>query len=133
MGGALKKATANCWIKLVASGGVVRVGVLIETCAVADLQLDAVEAGVARHESLRGIVEADQCRDVEEGVADELGAVGILDLDALEAPADDGVVLESVVYGPSRVDDGGKVGAEIREGVVPDHGRRGGWEKKVFP
>ena len=90
-----------------ASGGVIGVGSCVETGTVGDLQLGVVEARVARHDSSRSVFEADR-GGILEFVVDELGAVGLLDLDALET-ADDGVVLEDVVLGPSRIYHVGRV------------------------
>ena len=105
-----------------ASRGVVAVGIFVEAGAVGDLHLDVVEAGVARHEDFRSVIEADR-RGILECVVDELGAVGLLDLEALIA-SDEGVFLENVVLGPSRVHHVGRVGSKVREGVVPEQGRR---------
>ena len=105
-----------------ASGGVIGVGSCVETGTVGDLQLGVVEARVARHDSSRRVFEADR-GGILEFVVDELGAVGLRDLNALET-ADDGVVLEEVVLGPSRVRHIGRVGSKVRVGVVPEQGRR---------
>ena len=104
-----------------ARGGEIGVGSFVETGAVGDLQLDVIEAGVARHDYSRGVIEADG-GGILELVVDELGAVGLLELDAL-VTADDGVVLEDVVLGPSGVHHIGRVGTEVREGVIPEQGR----------
>ena len=55
---------------------VVGVGLAVEASAVDYLYLDAFEAGVARYEGVRRVIEAGRGR-VHEGIVDELGAVGI--------------------------------------------------------
>ena len=95
---------------------------MVETGAVGDFQVGVVEASVARHDGSRSVIEADR-RHILECVVDELGAVGLLDLEALIA-SDEGVFLENVVLGPSRVHHVGRVGSKVREGVVPEQGRR---------
>ena len=110
-----------------ASGSVGGVRSLAEAGAVVNLQLRVVEAGVARYYGPLGVIEADR-RDIFEGVVNELGAVGFLDLDALEA-ADDGVLLEDVVLGPPGLHRVGKVGSKVRVGVVP--GREGNSQRAV--
>ena len=105
-----------------ASGLVGVVGSLVETGVVVDLHDCVVKAGVARHEGLRNVVEADR-RNVVEGVVDELGAIGFLKLDALEPPADN-VFPQNVVLRPSGVHHIGRVGSKVRVNVVPEQGVR---------
>ena len=81
-----------------ASRSIVGVGLAVEASAVDHFYLDVFEAGVARHEGVRGIIEASRGR-VHEGVVDEPGAVGIGNPHALTT-ASDGVSLEPVVLGP---------------------------------
>ena len=76
---------------------VLGVGLAVEASAVDHLYLDAFEAGVARFEGVRRVIEAGRgC--VHEGIVDELGAVGIGNSHAL-ATLRDSVFLERVVLG----------------------------------
>ena len=60
-----------------------------------DLQLDTVQAGVARHDGTYAVLESGGTGSFEL-VVDELGAVGHRELDALSG-SDDGVAREDVV------------------------------------
>ena len=94
---------------------------LVEGSAVADLQLGAMEAGVTRHHCSRSIIEAhSQC--ILKRVADELGAIGIHDLEGLYA-SDDGVLLETIILRPPRLHHVGRIGPEVRVGIVPGQQR----------
>ena len=67
-----------------------RVRFFVKASAIDDPQFSVIQAGVARHEGFRAVLEADLGR-VFEGVVDELSTVGRPELDALGA-ADDDVV-----------------------------------------
>ena len=81
-----------------------------------DLQPGIVEAGIARHYGSRSVIESDR-HSILERVADELGAIGIHDLERL-CTSDDGVLLETVVFRPPRLYHIGCVGPKVRVSVV---------------
>ena len=96
----------------------------VERSTVMDLQPGVVEAGVAGHYSSRRVIEADR-HSIFERVADKLGAIGIHDLERLYAP-NNGVLLETVVPRPPRLYHIGRVGPEVRVGVVSGQGTNTG-------
>ena len=71
----------------------------IERSPVGDLELGVVEANVSYHYGFRCVIETDR-RSILEGVVDELGAIGVHELDAFDTP-DNMVVVKFVVLGSS--------------------------------
>ena len=106
-----------------ARGLVLGVGLPVEARPVDDLNLDAVEAGVARNQSIRAVIEAGGGR-VLEGVVGDLRAVGVGDPHALPAPGD-GVPLEDVGLRPRGAYREGRIVSLVQVDAVPGAGGRG--------
>lgn len=95
---------------------------LVERSTVGHLYLGVGQASVSRHGGSRSVIEADRQR-VLERVVEKLCSVSRHDLEALLAP-DESVFPEYVILRPPRQNNIGRIGPEIRIGVVPE--RAGG-------
>ena len=71
----------------------------IERSPVGDLELAVVEANIPLHDGFLCVIETDR-RSILEGVVDELGTIGVHELDAFDTP-DNMVVVKFVVLGSS--------------------------------
>ena len=105
-----------------ASRRVLRVGVVVEARTIGDLQICVIKTCVARYKGFLTILKSDRV-GILELVVDDLGAVGLLQLDAFIA-AGDGVVRENVVLRAPGVHHPRVVGPLVCVNVVPEGGNR---------